>query len=203
MKSDQYYFEAFDKGKDDAAGLAIFTKYKIINKGLIRLNPGTSDNQCIYIDVQAKSKTFRVYCVHLQSIHFEPEDYVYLDSMAHEKPSIHKSKRLGGKLKLAFIKRSEQVHLIKEHMAKCPYPYIVAGYFNDTPTSYAVNQMVTGLKNTFYEKGSGLAKTYNGDFPNFQIDFIMCSPVFNVVNYKIIEKKLSDHYAVRSDLQLR
>ncbi len=203
MKSDQYYFEAFDKNKDSASGLAIFTKYKIINRGMIRLTEGTGDNQCIYIDVQNGAKTFRVYCVHLQSIHFESEDYVYLDSVAHEKPSIHKSKRIGGKLKLAFIKRSEQVHLIKENMANCPYPYIIAGDFNDTPASYSVNEMARGLKNTFYEKGSGIAKTYNGDFPNFQIDFIMCSPVFDVVNYKIIEKKLSDHYAVRSDLRLK
>jgi len=203
LKTDQYYFEAFDKNKEDAGGLAIFTKYKIIGHGMIRLNADNSDNQCIYIDVQNQDKTFRVYCVHLQSIHFESEDYVYLDSMAHEKPSIHKSKRLGSKLKLAFIKRSEQVHLIKDNMAQCPYPFIVAGDFNDTPASYAVNKMATGLKNTFYEKGSGIAKTYNGDFPNFQIDFIMCSPQFNVVNYKVIEKKLSDHYAVRSDLQLK
>jgi endonuclease/exonuclease/phosphatase family metal-dependent hydrolase len=203
LKSDQYYFEAFDKNKTDAAGLAIFTKYKIIDHGMIRLNEGTSDNQCIYADMQKEGKTFRVYCVHLQSIHFEAEDYVYLDSLAHEKPSIHKSKRLGGKLKLAFIKRSEQVHLIKENMAKCPYPYIVAGDFNDTPASYAVNEMAAGLKNTFYEKGSGVAKTYNGDFPNFQIDFIMCGQQFDVINYKIIEKKLSDHYAVRSDLRLK
>jgi endonuclease/exonuclease/phosphatase family metal-dependent hydrolase len=197
------YFEAFDKNKSDAGGLAIFTKYHIINRGMIRLNEGTSDNQCIYVDVQKGDKTLRVYCAHLQSIHFEPEDYVYLDSITHEKPSIHKSKRLGSKLKLAFIKRSEQVHLIKANMAKCPYPYIIAGDFNDTPASYAVNEMVSGLKNAFYEKGSGIAKTYNGDFPNFQIDFIMCGQQFDVINYKIIEKKLSDHYAVRSDLRLK
>ncbi|MBW4891186.1 endonuclease/exonuclease/phosphatase family protein [Mucilaginibacter sp. HMF5004] len=203
LKTDQFYFEAFDKNHDDKTGLAIFTKYAIVNHGMIRLNNDNSDNQCIYADMQKGDKTIRVYCVHLQSIHFESEDYVYLDSLSHERPSIHKSKRVGGKLKLAFLKHSEQVHLIKDHMAKCPYPYIVAGDFNDTPTSYAVNKMAQGLKNTFYEKGSGLVKTYNGDFPNFQIDFIMCSPVFNVLNYHVVERKLSDHYPIRSDLQLK
>ncbi|WP_295650745.1 endonuclease/exonuclease/phosphatase family protein [uncultured Mucilaginibacter sp.] len=206
LKSNQYYFEAFDKNKDDMQGLAIFSKFPVINHGMIRLNNDNSDNQCIYADLQTKTKTIRVYCVHLQSIHFESQDYVYLDSVAHEgKPNLHNSKRLGSKLKLAFIKRSEQVHLIKQHMAQCPYPYIVAGDFNDTPTSYAVNEMASGLKNTFYEKGSGLARTYNGDFPNFQIDYIMASQQFNVVNYEVIENKgkLSDHYAVRSDLQLK
>jgi endonuclease/exonuclease/phosphatase family metal-dependent hydrolase len=45
-----------------------------------------------------------------------------------------------------------------------------------------------GLKNAFREKGSGLGRTYNGDFPNYQIDYIMTSPQFEVFNYKVIEK---------------
>jgi len=92
---------------------------------------------------------------------------------------------------------------IKEDAAKCPYPYIISGDFNDTPTSYAVNKMSEGLKNAFCEKGSGFGRTYNGDFPNYQIDYIMASPAFNVLSYQIIEKKLSDHYPVRSDLVLK
>ena len=62
--------------------------------------------------------------------------------------------------------------------------------------------MSEGLKNTFREKGSGFGITYNGDFPNFQIDYILVSQPFTVKSYRIIDKKLSDHYAVRSDLEL-
>ena len=58
---------------------------------------------------------------------------------------------------------------------QCPYPYIISGDFNDTPSSYAVNQMAKGFKNAFREKGTGLGRTYNGDFPNYQIDYIMAS----------------------------
>ena len=81
-------------------------------------------------------------------------------------------------------------------------PYIIAGDFNDTPTSFAVNSIAKGLKNTFSEKGNGFGITYNGAFPNFQIDYILTTPNFNVKNYQIIKKKLSDHYAVVSDLEL-
>ena len=63
--------------------------------------------------------------------------------------------------------------------------------------------MSSGLKNAFYEKGSGMGRTYNGDFPNYQIDYIMASPQFNIGSYQIIEKKLSDHYAIYSDLLLK
>ena len=113
------------------------------------------------------------------------------------------TKRLGSKLKIAFIKRSMQVVKIKDNAANCPYPYVIMGDFNDTPTSYAVNQMSKGLTNAFFVKGSGLGRTYNGDFPNYQIDYVMSSSAFDVRSYHIIEKKLSDHYPVRCDLALK
>ncbi|OCX52371.1 hypothetical protein BEL04_12945 [Mucilaginibacter sp. PPCGB 2223] len=204
LRTDQFFFLAFSRSNTGLFGLSIFSKYPIADHGFIRLSHNQSDNQCIFIDVKAGGKTFRAYCVHLQSISFEKEDYKYLDSVTEKgKTDLHSSKRIGGKLKLAFIKRAQQVYMVKQHAAQCPYPYVIAGDFNDTPSSFAVNQMAKGIKNAFTEKGFGLGKTYNGDFPNFQIDYIMASPQFDVVNYKIIEKKLSDHYAVRSDLELK
>jgi len=202
--SDNFYFEPFTSSSQEEIGMAIFSRFPIINKGMIQLNPDrTSANQCLYIDVNKNGKTFRVYSVHLQSIKFDPEDYKYIDSVSHKgKTDMQSTKRLGDKLKNAFIKRSVQVFKVKAHAAKCPYPYIISGDFNDTPTSFAVNQMAAGLKNAFCEKGSGLGRTYNGNFPNYQIDYIMASKQFEVASYQIIEKKLSDHYPLRSDLIL-
>ena len=105
-------------------------------------------------------------------------------------------------LRNAFLKRSNQVDLMKAHMKTCKIPFIVAGDFNDTPASYAVTQMTDSLKNTFKEQGTGFGKTYNGKFPNFQIDYIATTQTIDVVNYRIIEAKLSDHFPVRSDLRL-
>ncbi len=204
LHTDQYYFQSFNTQATDAAGLAIFTKYQIINTGFIKLSNNNSDNQVIFADLKSNNKIFRVYCLHLQSIRLQDEDHKYVDSVSQNgTANIRSSKRIGSKLKLAFIKRSQQVAIIKSHAAQCPYPYIFSGDFNDTPTSFAVNQMKNGLKNAFDEQGSGLGRTYNGDVPNFQIDYIMVSPQFDVINYKIIEKRLSDHYPVRSDLLLK
>jgi len=206
MQTNQYYFEPFSFNTSrEAMGMAIFSKYPIINKGSIILStePG-SGNQCIYVDIKKDSTTFRYYNVHLQSIRFDPVDYDYLSKVSERgKPDITSSKRIGGKLKRAFIKRSEQVTKIKAHAGECPYPYVIAGDFNDTPASYAVAQMSKGLKNAFREKGSGFARTYNGSFPNFQIDYIMAGPGFDVASYYIIKKKLSDHYPVCSTLLLK
>jgi endonuclease/exonuclease/phosphatase family metal-dependent hydrolase len=202
MQSGEYYFEPFNFEKGpEAMGLAIFSKYPIINKGVIRLSNEGSGNQCLFVDVRKASRTFRFYSVHLQSIRFDPTDYDYLNKVSKKgETDLTSSKRIGYKLKLAFIKRSEQVFKVKNHAAQCPYPYVIAGDFNDTPSSYAVNQMAKGLKNAFREKGSGFARTYNGSFPNYQIDYVMASTGFNVDTYHIIQKKLSDHYPICSNL---
>ncbi len=198
-----YYFEPAVYNATEAIGIAIFSKYDIIGHGLISFTGKASENECIYIDVAKGKKKFRIYSVHLQSIHFDPEDYKYIDSITHdEKPDMAAARRLGSKLKTAFIKRSAQAQKVKANAIKCPYPYLIAGDFNDTPASYAVNFMAEGLKNTFREKGSGIGHTYNGKFPNYQIDYIMASPQFNVASYHVTEKQLSDHYPVRSDLVL-
>jgi endonuclease/exonuclease/phosphatase family metal-dependent hydrolase len=85
---------------------------------------------------------------------------------------------------------------------KCKTPYLIAGDFNDTPASYVVTQITEKLNNAFIKKGSGFGTTYNGKFPNFQIDYIATSKDLEVLNYKIEKAKLSDHFPVRSDLKL-
>ena len=199
-----HYFVDVNRNADEAIGIAIFSKLPIVNTGLIPLTESNSENQCIYIDVKKADQIFRVYSVHLQSINFKAEDYKYLDTVSKSgKTDMVSTRRLGGKLKRAFIKRADQVFKIKSNARECPYPYIISGDFNDTPTSYAVSQMAKGLKNGFREKGWGLGRTYNGDFPNYQIDYVMVSPAFDVKSYKIIEKKLSDHYPIVTDLVLK
>ncbi|HTD41307.1 MAG TPA: endonuclease/exonuclease/phosphatase family protein [Mucilaginibacter sp.] len=204
LKSKHYFFEAVVSNPDEAIGLAIFSKLPIVAHGFIQLTEKRNENQCIYVDVKKGEKIFRIYSVHLQSIRFDPDDYRYLNDISQQdKPEASSAKRLGYKLKIAFQKRSEQVFKIKRHADSCSYPYIISGDFNDTPTSFAVNEMCKGLKNTFREKGSGMGRTYNGSFPNYQIDYIMVGKQFDVMNYDIVEKRLSDHYPVCSDLLLR
>lgn len=198
-----YFFVPIIFNDSESIGIALFSKFPIIDKGFIHIADKGSENSCIYIDIKKGMKVFRVYSVHLQSIGFEGEDYKYIKNISNQlTTNISPAKRLGGKLKTAFIKRSRQVKLIKKHADNCPYPYIISGDFNDTPASFAVNEIGRGLKNAFEQKGIGLGKTYNGSFPNYQIDYIFTSPEFNILNYQIIEKKLSDHYPIWSDLEL-
>lgn len=203
LNTKYYYFKPSMKSEREAIGLAIFSKYPIRNTGDVVFD-NASGNESIYVDLDVNGKDLRVYNVHLQSISFEKEDYTYLEKvtkdMAVEKGS---SKRIIRMLRGAFKKRSAQVDVMKDHMSTCKIPYVIAGDFNDTPASYAVTQMTETLNNAFIKKGNGLGRTYNGEFPNFQIDYIATTKDIEVTNYHIVKAKLSDHFPVRSDLKLK
>jgi len=203
IKPGYHYFKPYDFTQWDSTGIAIFSKFPITNHGSISSSKDTDQNQAIFADVKKGNTIFRVYCLHLQPTEFNDQEHQYIKSLQHGKLNFHESKVVGNKLRLAFIKRSYEVSLIKQHMARCPYPYIIAGDFNDTPISYAVNQMSEGLKNAFIEKGTGPGITYYGDFPNYQIDYILFNAKFKIIDYEIIKKKISDHYPVMSDLSLQ
>jgi len=204
MKSDQYYFKSYEDSPWDSVGVAIFSRFPIVNHGIV-LTPQDkyNDMQAIFVDIKCRNKIFRVYSLHLQPIHLSNQDHQYISKIRYKAiVNPHETKVIYAKLKVAFIKRSYQVETIKKNMDLCPYPYLITGDFNDTPISFAVNQISKGLKNAFIEKGSGLGTTYYGDFPHFQIDYILASPQFDVINYQTIRKKISDHYAIVSDIKL-
>lgn len=202
MKSEHYYFVPSLKNDYEAIGMAVFTRLPILGKGNIPFENATG-NEALFVDLKFKERPFRIYNVHLQSISFQPEDYKYLKEVTKEiDTDVKSSRRIGSRLKQAFLKRSTQVKLVKAHAAKCGMPYMIAGDFNDTPVSFALNLMDDGMTNSFRKKGSGFGITYNGDFPNFQIDYILASEEFDIKNYQIINKKLSDHYPVRTDVEL-
>ncbi len=203
LKSEHYYFKPTIDNGYEATGTAIFSKHPIINTGKV-LFTTNHWNEAVYADIKYGKKIFRVYNVHFQSINFQPEDYIYLKKVTKQiDTDVESSRKIGSRLKQAFVKRASQVELLRAHSDKVKTPYIIAGDFNDTPVSYTVREVSKGLQNAFREKGSGFGITYNGEFPNFQIDYILTSPEFTIKNYLIVKKKLSDHYPVRTDLQLK
>lgn len=203
LKTADYYFVPFSGNDYEATGLAIFSRYPISNRGTIKFGKNLGGNASIFIDIEVNKKKVRIYNVHLQSISFEKQDYNYIDKVTHKMdPDIVPSKRIAGMLRAAFLKRSEQVDVMKSHMETCTTSFLIAGDFNDTPASYAVTQLTKSLNNTFREQGTGLGRTYNGKFPNFQIDYIATTKDIQVLNYQVIPARLSDHFPVRSDLRL-
>jgi endonuclease/exonuclease/phosphatase family metal-dependent hydrolase len=106
------------------------------------------------------------------------------------------SRRIFDKLKTAFAIRASQVDNLSYSISQSPHPVILCGDFNDTPNSYAYQQLTANLKDAFMESGKGFGNTYIGKLPSYRIDFILHDDHFASWNFYRELINLSDHYPV-------
>ena len=179
-------------------GQAIFSKYPIVEKKLIRFPNST--NMSMYCDIEvSKDKVIRVFSNHLESYRFSASDYELMQEIKDKETDVKKVSGLLERLEVALVKRSYQAGKVASLVYSSPYPVIVTGDFNDTPNSYAYHQISKGLSDAFIESGSGFSHTYKGSFPSFRIDFILYSKSLKSVNYKRLKFDRSDHFPIYSD----
>ncbi|MFM7017042.1 MAG: endonuclease/exonuclease/phosphatase family protein [Bacteroidota bacterium] len=185
-------------------GLATFSNYPIINKGLLFFTPG-STNFGMYCDVLYNNDTVRVYNVHLQSNHLKKKDYVFIDhpQINDQEKFLEGSLSIFKQIKKGAAIRSTQVDELSANIENCPYPIIVCGDFNDPPYSYAYNKISQHLDDCFLDKGKGFGISYNGSFIPYRIDYILHSNYFECLKYSMVRKKLSDHYPIVVTLKPR
>lgn len=195
------YNEKLDYDKDHHFGIVIFSRYPIAEKKTVSYAPNNYNSIFQYADVVKGKDTIRVFNLHLQSLRFSAEDRQYLDQPnIDEESNFRKSRNIISKFKEGFIKRKDQSDRIKREMNISPYPLIVCGDFNDVPNSYAYYNIGDGLTNSFVEEGSGIGRTFASISRTLRIDNIFVSPSLEVQQFKRVEKKLSDHFPIVTDL---
>ena len=184
-------------------GIITFSKYPIINKQTISFFPYDYNSIFQYTDVVKGADTIRVFNIHLQSLKFTNTNLEYIDNPSmKDEEDLKKSKSLISKLKKGFLKRKQQAERIRAEIDKSPYPVMVCGDFNDVPNSYAYRTIGSGLQNAFAEKGSGIGRTFSGISPTLRIDNIFVAEPYEVLQYTRINKKMSDHFPVITDVQM-
>ena len=185
------------KGGNKHFGLATFSRFPIINKGIIHFT-GALANSGIYSDVVIDGDTIRIFNVHLESVKFSNSDYKYVSELMEPGAgqTSSNSKIIFSKLKNAFDKRAEQAKVVAGYINQSPYPIILCGDFNDTPSSFAYHTISHGLQDAFLNSGFGLGSTYAGDVPFLRIDFILHSPELLSSKYERHKVWFSDHYPI-------
>ncbi len=174
-------------------GLAIFSRFPIINSGNISYDQVSNHQHALFADINTGSDTLRVYNVHLQSMNidankindFERAGETYLN--------------IAQKLKFGFVERARQVDNLVMHITDSPYPVIVCGDFNDVPYSYTYQTFKDHLSNAFEEAGSGLGFTYNGKLFFLRIDNQFYSHDLRAISFKTYrDVPFSDHFPVKT-----
>lgn len=186
-----YFFAPYRAKKYKRTGMAILSKFPIINTGTVYFKKG-SNNQIIYSDIVANNDTFRVYNIHLQSMSME------VDSLFNPQKEgiLEEVWILLKKYKKGTQTRTFQVSKLLEHIEKSPFKSIVCGDLNDVPVSFVYQSIKGKMKNAYEEAGGGLGLTYRSFLP-LRIDNHFSHPLIKIVNYKVHKDiKYSDHYPV-------
>ncbi len=170
-------------------GLAIFSRYPIINEGLIFENK--KNNGAMFVDIKIDQDTIRVYNSHLESMSIVANKLADVDGI---KQNYRSTLR---KLKNGIQMRASQVQILSEHIQGSPYPVILAGDFNDVPYSYTYFTLKSMLRNAFEEAGRGFGFTYNQVLFFLRIDHIFYGGGLKAKSFKTHrEVDYSDHYPI-------
>lgn len=197
LNAESYYFESYfnPRYNELLTGLAIFSKYIAIDKGKLKFEGSRTFG--IFTDLLIGTDTVRVYNIHFASIQLMKADigFVVNPDINDEESKMHLLK-IYDKLSEAFKLREKQVTFLINQIKASPYKIILCGDFNDPPSSFTYHQVTEFLEDTYIEKGKGLSWTYAGKIPFLRIDYIMKSPGFKTLDYRMEKVNYSDHFPV-------
>lgn len=176
---------------------AVVSRFPILNYRYVRF-PETQ-NDYMRADLLVGGDTVRLFSVHLQTSGISTlrrrfrKDYnrdVPVDVMFGE---LDRNSRI----------RTGQVEQIRAAIDSTHYPVILAGDFNDMPSSYTYHRMKGDLTDGFRAVGNGYGGTFRYLGGLLRIDYIFYDDHFTGVRYYTSEADVSDHKAVVAELNRR
>jgi endonuclease/exonuclease/phosphatase family metal-dependent hydrolase len=198
-----YYFSHDVDGDNHFTGSVIFSRYPIIDSGLIRFPRPSLPEALMHADIKVNDDTIRVYTTHLQSVQFKKGDYQRIEEIkSGEDGLVGNSKTIFSKLRTGFANRKIQVDIINQVLNDSPYPVIFCADLNDVPNSYAYYQVKADMQDAFLQKGFGIGRTFNALSPTLRIDYILADDAFDIRQFKRIVRDYSDHYMLVADVRL-
>lgn len=189
----EYKYHAFNGNNKRSQGLAIFSKYPIVNEGTVF--DSKHNNGSIFVDIRVKKDTIRIYNTHLESMSIQADKLGDVDGI---KKYYRQTIR---KLKNGIQMRSKQIKILMEHIENSPHPVILAGDFNDVPYSYTYFTVRSYLQNAFEAAGRGFGFTYNKVLFFLRIDNIFADQRFEILQFNTHrEVDYSDHYPISAKI---
>lgn len=199
-----YYFCWREDGGLQWFGQMIFSRYPIIDSGILNYPRPTQPESLLHADIKFGNDTIRIFTTHLQSVKFQKADYETIEEIKHREDSlIENSRNIFYKLRTAITYRAQQADIVKSALIVSPHPFVFTGDFNDVPNSYAYFHISDGLQDAFLKKGFGIGRTFAALSPTLRIDNILTTKNFEVLQFNRQVKSLSDHYMIVADLRLK
>jgi len=200
-----YWYFSHDLDADvHYTGSIIFSRYPIIDSGMIRYPRPTLPDALIHADIKVNDDTIRVYTTHLQSLQFGKKDYQRIGEIESAEDSLlYNSRTILSKIKRGFTNRSIQARIIAQLLQDSPYPLLLCADLNDVPNSYTYFKVRGDMQDAFLKKGSGIGRTFTAISPTLRIDYIFADDHFRIKQFNRIVKNYSDHFMLLTDLELK
>src|SRR5688572_266727 len=200
-----YFYFSYDPDGDlQYIGSAIFSKYPIVDSGLVRYFRPSMPEALIHADIKINDDTIRVFATHLQSVQFKKREYEAIDEIKSVEDSFFvNSRTILSKMKKAMIYRSTQADVVGQILEDSPYPRILCADLNDIPNSYTYFTIRGEMQDAFLEKGFGIGRTYSSVSPTLRIDYVFADHEFSIRQFTRVVKNLSDHYLLLTDLEYK
>lgn len=189
-----YYFISKTKSYNAYNGLAIFSKYEIINEDELYYKDKPFAQ---FLDIVVNNDTLGLINTHLHSTYFNQISQNYINSdllfNSNSKKIIETS---FGELIENVKVRTSQIENIKNKIQKKKDSYILCGDFNESNFTYNYTLLKGDLCDSFQESGFGYSSTYKGLMNIFCTDYILYTNKIESVQYNSPNLNFSDHNPV-------
>ena len=183
--------------------LTIYSRYPIINSGVIESIDSTSIGKAAYADIDLGFDTVRFINLYMHPMQIKKElvkDVINSNSRQEIEVS---GKLLENKLVDGMKMHEKQFKTLIPHILSSPYPIILGTDLNSTPGSYEYQMLNQYLIDSYIQKGEGNGTTFHGfKFP-IRIDYLFHSKGIEVIKTKVIRKKFSDHYPLYVEYKIQ
>jgi len=177
------------------SSLWLLSRYPIERSG--KVDGAEASPSAMWADIRTPQGVLRVYNMHLVSNRVTTTTEELIQDMDLQNENTWNNiKFIVYRYRHTTQKRAKEAKTLREHMASCKYPVIIAGDGNDTPLSNTYNVLKAGLNDSFEEKGFGISTTYESALPLLRIDYLLGTGEILFKDHSTHHITYSDHYPI-------
>lgn len=183
-------------------GVAICSKTPFTDSGKVTFQYDNRNESMLYADILLQNKQVRIATAHLFSYFLFPEsDYGYEGGERRVMKKLYSYKgNVQYRMRDTDLEHEYEAKIISGVLDTSSHAVIYCGDTNTVPTTYAYRILRDGRQDAFLAKGNGIGNTFYKVAPTLRIDVCFADKAFKVLQCEVANKKLSDHYAVVTDV---